>query len=378
MNNILLIIAIVVMSIPTTVLACYFMSAHNIFFTRVPAGEIIVVMYSEKVSRFIGNIDGFWVHPETGAVYDEKTNPVNVTLPKDFFGTGIYWLGVWPLAERYSYEFHWNKWTKEKDEKTGKENSEYSIVSRSGIVDSLYFRAQYPVQASGCETSEGVPLTMTILITTETVNADISLFKIKSPGWLSALSGQAMAVIRDWNGKRKVTDITVLQAEVPEKTDGKRSSFQELFFTLNKSDVGNPGIEEMYGQKIVAVSFVSYSIDKPTNDLQSASIKKYQAEREKEATILAAKAKNAAATEEAKAIKKTADATAYTTVATGTAEAKVTVLKGDAEAGAAKKMTAAVRGNPHAGTIALARAIEKQQHATTVVIGQGLLPTKNI
>jgi len=390
--DILIIIATVVMSIATLTFAFYRMSEHDIFFTRVPEGEIIAVMHSDKLERFIANIDGFWVHPKTGEVFDKKNNPIptdgSVSLPEDLFDSGIYWLGIWPFAERYTYDFHWNKWTKQKDEKTGKEKSEYSIVSRSEKVKSLYFKAQYPVLASGCETSEGVPLTMIVLVTTETVNADIALFKIKTPGWLSALNGQITAIVRDWNGKCEVSDIAKLQAEIP-TTGAEKSEFQKAFLLLNETGVGNPSVKEMYGQKIVAVSFVSYSIDDPTNPLQEASIKKYQAEREKEVTIIKAKAKNQAATEDAKATIKNANADAYkkikegeaeaeATRKTGAAEAEIIALKGTAEAEASRKMSDAVKNNPYAGTIAVARAIENQKHATTLIVGKGVLPTKNV
>lgn len=387
-----LIIGTALMSVPAFILTCYVFSARDIFLTRVPEGEIIVVMYSGKKHRFMANITGYWVHPETGKISrdDDEANPKSaVKMPEDYWG--IYWLGPWPIAERYRYEFHWNKWEK-KDPATGKEAPEYSVIPRAEPVKSIYFRAQYPVQISGCETKENVPLTMTVLINIEVVNADTALFKVKSPGWLSALSGQVMAVVRDFVGKHEVLDITKLQAEIPEEvekkpdtdeskievSEKKRSRFQELFFSLNESKKGNPSTEETYGVKIIAVSFPGFVIEEPKTKMHEAAIKKYTADREKEATITAAEARATAAVQDKEAKMREAEAAAYATRETGKAEAEAIAVKGDAQAEAARKMTLAVKDNPHAGVIAMASAIEKQKGASTLIVGQAVLPTKSI
>lgn len=380
MTIILLSFVTLIMGLAALALTLYVFSAWDIFFTRVPEGEIVAVMYSGKKHHFIGNITDYWVHPITGQVFredfrdkDGKNPKSGVEMPKQFWG--IYWLGPWPMAERYKYEFHWNKWEK-KDPVTGKEAPEHSAIPRAESVKSIYFRAQYPVQISGCETSENVPLTMTVLINTETVNADSALFKVKSPGWLSALSGQVMSVVRDFVGKHEVLYITKLQAEIPETE--KRSKFQKLFFSLNESKKGNPSIEENYGVKIIAVSFPGFAIEQPKTKVHEAAIEKYTAERKREANTIAAKARAVAAIQDKKVKMREAEATAYATEKTGEAEAKAIAVKGAAQAEASRQMTLAVKDNPHAGTIAVATAIEKQRTATTLIIGQGILPTRDI
>lgn len=406
-----------ILTVPITALGCYVLSAYNIFFTKVPSGEIIVVTSGDKATKFIGNVTDYWVDPETGKVFEtSKVSPLpSIKIPTDIFGTGIYWLGVSPIARRYTYEFHWNKWAKPVS-KDG-ESAEYAITPRKGIVDSVYFRAQYPIQVSGCETSEGVPLTMTILITVEMRDVSTALFKIKSPGWLSALSGQVTAVIREWNGNNKVSDINELKAEIPDT--GTKSTFQENILKLSDSNTGNPSIEETLGVTIIAVSFVSYSIDKPQNQLQEASIAKYFTQKKTEAEIAAAEGAEKIAEHAAKATQTTADAAAYTiekegeakanarqkmgdadararealgradasaTVALGKATAEALVSKANAEAEAlsvtggpralaAKQLAEAVRDNPHQGAMAMATAITEQKTATTLVLGSGAVPT---
>lgn len=382
-----LIIGAILAAILNICLICYILADSNIFFTRVPEGEFIVVTFSEKVVKYIGNVDGYWINPETGEVFNETETPKPDNLPKDVLGSGIYPLGFWPFAERYSYEFHWNKWTKPINPATGGEEKEYAIVPRSEIVDSVYFRAQYPVQVSGCETSEGVPLTMTVLVTVEITHVGTALFKIKTPGWLSALTGQIAAVLRDWNGRHRVIDITNLQAEIP--GNGDKSEFQRSFLTLNDSKVGNPSIVETLGVRIVAISFKSYSIDTVVNDLQRASIEAYNAARTADAKVIKAQGDNAAQDAVSEQRRKTVNDDAYE-VATK-AEAKRTAsvleargraeaarLEGAATAEAAKLLADAVMNNPHAGTIAIAQAIERQQKATTLILGSSVMPTVQV
>lgn len=350
------------------VFAAYILASCNILFTRVPAGEIIVVTVSEKAKRFIGNIEGFWVNPQTGEVFDERdgNHPRPKDLPKDFFGTGIYWLGIWPLYERYHYEFHWNKYAKKKDS-SGKDLEEYEIVPKHGIVDSIYFRASYPIRVIKSETIENVPLTLSFLITTETVNAEVSLFKAKSPGWLASLTASVTAVLRDFNGKSKTEDMVRLQAELPNPGTTDKTELQKLIELLNESSVGNPSVIQQFGQKIVSINFLDLKIEEPETEVQRQAIANYNASRQAEALITAEKGKADAA-----------EQTARGTITKAKAEAEAIAMVGEAKAKAAKQLAEAVSNNPHASAIAIAEAIREQQHATTLIIGQGVLPTKAI
>ncbi|HEY0908548.1 MAG TPA: SPFH domain-containing protein [Candidatus Paceibacterota bacterium] len=376
--------------------ACYKLADYNVLFTRVPEGEIIGITYSEKIGRFMGNMTGYWIHPRTGQVHsNEEAVPDDVSLPKDLFGTGIYWLGIPPFAQRYTYEFHWNKWAKPVDPATGLEKTEYAIIPRQAIVDSIYFRAQYPVQVNGCETKEGVPLTMTILITVQVDNADTAWFKIKSPGWLSALNGQVTAVLRDWVGGKTLEEINTAQAEIPSM--GHHSEFQLAFFTLNESTVGNLSIKTMLGAGLSGVHFVGYSIDEARNPTQRISIEKYFASKEGEAAIEKARLEAIAAQETAQKTRTEAEAAAFATEKQGEAEAsaklamakanaEATILQGEAEASAIRTrgeaeahvqalVTKAVKDNPHYGAMVLSVAIKDQKAATTLVVNANAVPT---
>ena len=363
----LIMLAIIGLFVVNLVFAAYILAHYNVFFTRVPAGEIIVVTVSEKVKRFIGNIEGFWVNPQTGEVLPDKEPTLRPKdLPSDFFDTGIYRLGMWPLYERYHYEFHWNKYAK-KVGSDGKDTSEYELVPREAIVDSIYFQASYPIRISRAETSENVPLTMDFLITTKTVNVDTSLFKVKSPGWLASLTGSVTAVLRDFTGKKQTEDMVKLQAELPDAGGHEKTELQKLIALLNVSDAGNPSIIEQFGQEIVSINFLNLKIEEPETEVQRQAIAKYNAARQAEALITAEKGKADAA-----------EQTARGTITTARAEAEAIAVVGEAKARAAAQLAQAVSQNPHAGTIALAEAIQKQEHATTLIIGQNVLPTKAI
>jgi len=363
----ILVLVIIVIMVANLALLIHVLAEYNVFFTKVPEGEIITITHSGKVHRFIGNIKGFWVNPETGEVFEEKTPPTTVKLPSDLFGTGIYWLGFWPFAERYEYMFHWNKYAKRKD--GGKETSEYELIPREEVVSSIYFRAAYAVRISGGETKENVPVTLDLLITTETVNVNTALFKVKSPGWIAALTGAATAVGRDFIGNKTVNQLVRLKSEIPKSSvSGKnKTDLQIVFDELNKSDLGNPGIIEQFGEKITAVNFLGITIDQAQTETHKIAISKYNAERIAEAKIVEEKGKADAAIETAKGTRVTADAEAYKIEKEGTAIAD-----------AATKLAKAVSSNPHASAIAIAEAIKNQTAATTLVLGPGVVPTKAI
>jgi len=367
--NYLIWISIAVMSLISLAIIIDILAEKNVFFTKVAEGEIVVVMHSEKAFKYIGNIESFWVNPKTGKISaKKKTKKQDLVLPRNVLG--IYWLGFWPLAKRYEYQFDWNKFAKKKNE-SGKETSEYELVPRSEPIDSIYFRASYPIRVIGAETSENVPLTLDLLITTQTINADTALFKVKSPGWLAALTGAVTGVVRDFVGKDEVNKLMMMQTEVNVDNDGTsikgKTLLQKAVDQLNLSVSGNPSIVKQFGQKIISVNLLSIEIDRPKNDIHGAAIEKYTATRKGEALVETAKAGKKVALEEAKKIGTLAKA-----------EAGRITLEGEATAGAARKLTDAVKENPHWGAISIANAIEKQKTATTLILGEGVLPTKGI
>jgi hypothetical protein len=333
-------------------LALYLLAELDVFLGMVPEGEIIAVMVSDKVKFYIGNIKGFWVNPETGEVSpDSKIIPPEIEsqIPVNILGLGIFWLGVWPFAERYTYEFPRNKYVKKEG------STDYTIEAREDRADSVYFRASYPVVIEA-DTIEYVPLKLYLLVTTETVNVDQALFKVKSPGWLTALTAAVKATGRDFVGNSTLKAINQLKAEVGGSGTG-RSEFQKAIFLLNDNSTGNNSLEVALGQKIISVNFIDYDFSEAKTDPQKAAMKKFDLAMDADAAVEAKRKKDTETDGEENRIRKI----------------------GAANAASAQLMTEAVRGNPHAGVIAMAEAIGQQKNLTTLIIGESpVMPTKSI
>ncbi len=357
-------------------LATYELAKASILVTTIHQGTIVVMMVGDGVWRYVGRIDGHWVHPETGKIYrNDDSEPKPKCMPRSIFG--IYLLGPWPYFGKYRYEHPRNKYVK----KSGV--TDYEFVPREGEVDSLYFQASYGIVIHGAETSEKLPLTLHILITTQTTDAATSLFKNMSPGWLARVTAAVQAAVRDFVGNRTLDDITRLEAESSGSLPGEspaqpgqpapstdqknahKSAFQRAIDLLNDRNNGNPGLDETVGQRIIAVNFLSYSIDTTSSDpAQKASLAAYFAQQEAAKKLI-----------EAKNLEETAKPLAAKTRIDADAKAYQIEKEGTASADAADKMARAVAKNPHAGNMAIAEAIRNQTGAKTLIIGASVMPT---
>lgn len=327
----------------------YLLASFDIFLGMVPEGEIIAVMVSDKVKFYIGNISGFWVHPETGILTaGEVPATEKENMPWNIFGLGIFWLGIWPFAERYSYPFPHDKYRKKEN------NAGYEIVSKDDIADSVYFRASYPITIEAI-TKDFVPIVMQILLTTETTDVDQALFKVKSPGWLAAVTAAVKAATRDFIGGKELQKINELKAEADGPGSGK-TEFQIAIDVLNDPKTGNPSLSDSFGQKIVTVNFIDYKITNTPAGPHQKAVARYEAAMDAEAAVF--KAKKVVTEKEAEA-------------------QGIRLVKG-AEADMAAKMRDAVKDNPHAGELALADAIRYQEKATTLILNSAVTPMKGI
>jgi hypothetical protein len=362
---ILIVLAVVMFAVPIA-LAIYRLAHIDICFTMVPQGEIIVVMKADKVKRYIGNIIDHWVNPETGEV-TKGSAPASLKMPREIWG--IYWLGFWPFASRYTYKFPRAKYIKEPGKSVN-----YVIVGKEDKADSVFWQASYGIEVKMAETIEGVPITAQLVITTETVHVGIALFANKSPGWLERVTAAVKAQSRDFIGNEKLADINKMKVETGD-ADGK-SKLQQEIDLLNESIRGNPGLIETTGQKIKAVNFLGYDIEKiGLNKAQEASIAQYYADRDADKVRTEARVEAEKTVIVADAELKASERKAQQIELLGKAEATAIRAKGTAEAETTKLMSDAVSGNQHAGTMALANAIKVQPHLNTLILGHSVMPT---
>lgn len=358
--------------IPVAFLAIYNLAYLNKFFMIVHSGTIAVRKKSGKAVRFVGELGGtgFWVHPKTGVIHpDSDSKPL--FMPINILGTGIYWLGVWPIATRHTYKLPRNKYVKKGD------GADYVFENpHDSTVDSVLLRASYGIVISAAEThpSEKVPINVRLLATFMVTDCRIALFENISPDWLARATGMIEAAGRDFIGNHTLDSITGLDAEG--SSDGKgKSSFQEYMMKINTGSPDNPCIQELAGHRLVAISFLDYEIaEVGANETQKASIKRYFATQEASAKLVASEADAKARLIAAEADVRIAEQKAKEIAILAEAEAARIQREGAAKAAAAKAFAEANANNPHAGTFAIAEAL-RETSATTVVMGPGVVPT---
>lgn len=345
-------------------LALFYLSKQSILWGFIPEGQIVVIMEGGKVKEYLSRINGFWTNPHTGENFEvAKMTPAQIrerektedekSLISKFLESylGLHWIGIWPYCRRYEYRFKWSKWSRKE------KSSEYELIPRDEVVNSLYFKFTYPIRMEGLETKGKVPLDVTILINTRITNAERALFKTSD--WLASVTGAVTAVVRDFIGAKELEEIS------GESHENNSNGFFRDIMILNDPNIGNPSLNKMFGIVIDAVNFIGYEISGEDNArLQKASTEKYVAAQEAEAKAIRAKGNAEATVTEA-----TGKATAIEKLAE--AKAKATKLQGEADADAAEREKKAKGVN---ADVAMADAI-KNTGVTTLILGQGIIPT---
>lgn len=322
------------------------MSSRDFLLTKVPEGEIKVIMRGDSISRYISNIRGYSVL-ETGEVVPAndrnrvRRSPHNAILFRLF---GVEFIGIPPLWSVLRYNFQWNKYSKPDS------GSAYIVESRAEEVSSLFMRSNYAIIVDGAETEGKIPLRILLLITTQVTNAHTALFLNKRPDWLAKVTASVKSATRDYTGSVDLNDITRAQNEghtIPAGTDPVVTKFGSCIMNLNRSSAGsNSSLSVLAGVEIIAVNFISYDVDGPiAEELNKVTVLEVTAKEKAKATIIDAEAK-------AQAIKKVADA--------------------DKER--LEKTYGVISSMPHGHAIRMAEAIENTK-VTTLVLGNAVQPT---
>lgn len=182
--------------------------------------------------------------------------------PRHLFG-GLRFYGFWPIKDIYIYRFTW----------TGvKENGEIDRHPTE-ILDYILLKSDiYWCQLVGAEEKELLPLTIELISTVGIKNPYKALFKIEN--WLEAVINRIKPSIRDYVAK---SGYKVL-VKKKEAMGGKLHDGME---NLRKE------FEEKYG---VDIQKIEVKDIKPPKEQLEATLKKWSAEREKEAIIIKAEA----------------------------------------------------------------------------------------
>ncbi|MEI6190955.1 MAG: hypothetical protein WCP24_01130 [bacterium] len=337
-----IIIMVVVWIIATALLAVIAyagipaLARKHLFFTMVNEGKIKVVMKGGRAHRFIASIKDHCVDSETGEVYSTQIvgppSPTTQKTPKPFWEEmfGVRFIGIPPVYNVYTYEFHWNKYVTGTDGK-------HKMVHKDAPTEFLYFRAPYVIEIPNLETKDRRRVTLLVQFVTETMDARLSLFS--TPNWLAIVESAVIAALRDYVANK---DFDALLNE-PKELGG---DFVSSVGIIDQTGVGNQPLSTTVGQKLQSINLLSIEPD------------------DKDAI---------AAMEQKKIESDLADAAVQ--------KARGTEAEGTAAANNEKKSLQADMEalGPHGGQIGmirLARAIE-QAKTQTVVLGNGAMPTVN-
>ncbi len=233
----------------------------GIFLTEVKSGEIVLTKKREQFHKAIGNGTEFWVEPDSGEVHlvDKKSCLYPEEQPKDILG--LYWVGWWPFYQLHTYEFEWEKAHLDKHE------------SRVQLVNSVRFRAGYPIVIRDMETRDQVRIGINLIATVRIVNVKKLLSSYKS-NWFVNL--------------------------------------REVIIDQIRLAVSNKKLEEVYGMPGMTVNFpgviveslsmsdiiVPPEIAKAREDASAAEARKVEAQLKADAKVISGKADNEIAADE--------------------------------------------------------------------------------
>jgi regulator of protease activity HflC (stomatin/prohibitin superfamily) len=308
------------------------------FFTTVPAGAVIVIKKGDTPVKYIGNISGKDVNPDTGEIFQKNDPNKPVFTPAS--NKGFVWMNLYPMYRKHTYNHSWVKYAI-KDKTTMK----YEFISRDESVSQIKALYPYAVRVSECETSNGIAIDMDLVIGVELTHAGVALFG--SSNYLALLTGRVSDVVREYVGRRSLDDVTK-ETKAETKNEVALDDLIGGILSINEdhsSEGGNPSITSTTGVRINSVNFIGYQLAPSFEAVKKARI-----------DLDAAKVQTDIAEEGFKKAKKDADGEAYREETVGKAKNKPKI-----------ELANAMKENPHAKTILIANALENTKIKTLVL-----------
>lgn len=245
----------------------YFLARADKQAMFVPSGEIKAVVKGESVDAIFANIDGWHYDIGTGKIipnaegYEDNLG----FLPKTF---GIYWVSIlYPLKQVHYYKFEWSKLLMpghpvEKEDLARVEKlggaGEYYLEHRDEWVNSLYWRATYPIVVEGVEILGNFKVDVVLNITFQVVYPRIPIFVFKGK-WLAQVTAPVKGSVNDY-GRGK--DYDQFRAEKKQgENSGLAREIKKINFAIKRAGKPDlPGIEDTFGVIVYKVDFVKFDL----------------------------------------------------------------------------------------------------------------------
>jgi len=258
-----LVFVIIVAVLLATILALvYFkLAPSNKFFTFVPEGTVKFVVKGDKVEKALIQWRGHYLDEDHKVCEVDQSHPEE----KHLLG-GLRWYGFWPVLDLFIYPFEW----------TGvKANGTIQHHPRE-LLDYIILKDdQYYFGVEDAEDANKFPLTLHVVVKLCVVNPYKALFVAEN--WLELIIQPLRAAVRD-----KITE-----KSYDEYISQKSDIGLEIFNELSVEDGSIPVTKEQYGIKVISLGIIS--ID-PSPDYREATLRKFNAEMSKGATIVDAEA----------------------------------------------------------------------------------------
>jgi len=277
-------------------LTLYLMALNDIVIGICPQGQIKLITKSGVAHRLIHAVAG------KRAVFSPLIQDFDLVDGEEVRGwffdrTGIFWIGLWPIYRVDNYPFEWNSI------KIGDDGKEI-IKHRREIVNSQYWRFEYPLVFRSMETSDNFRTKVVVQVIAEIVRPLRARYYAKV--WLNVLSAAMESKVRDFVGSASFEE---LRGQKTENVIVQRQGFVQRVMELNLTDNtdANPGLVDSIGVTIYAVNFKS--IDAEDQRIVEALEAEAVAERQGRAAVITAKKKAKARRIEAAAERDYLDAT---------------------------------------------------------------------
>jgi len=278
------------------------LAKHNLFFTLVEEGEAKIILHNKAFKKAVIQYQEFRLDERGNVVADDRVKKERGTqrLGKLFdrfnlMGGGLVWVGIWPLDTVYTYNFRW----------TGLKKG--GPVEHDEILDYVYVKSEpYHAKLTEAETPGMVPLDIEMVLTIRVVSPYRAIFRTHQ--WLEFAISRISPYVRQYIAKeggefQKIvsakqgpdgdlyksleTSRAKFTPEMKEDLKGQGKSEKEIEIAESKDKGILWVLWEIFGIDIQSIEFLSISAGQAEKE---AADKKWKAEREKEAILVAAHA----------------------------------------------------------------------------------------
>lgn len=236
------------------------LARRNYFGTFVQEGTAKIVVSGEKFFKCLIQYQDYAFDKEWNVISITKAKEDKIWLRKQTeLPGGVSWAGIWPFRDVLIYSFQW----------TGlKQNGEIDVHPKEKL-DYISLRSDvYWMELDSPEDSNGLPLTVEMLLTMKVINPYKALYGVEN--WLETVINRMKAKSRDYIGDHTYAELT----------ENKEETVRNLLDVTLSQLIAD--CKSDYGVEIIDVQI--RNID-PYPEYREATLAKYLAEQEKEKRV---------------------------------------------------------------------------------------------